>query len=605
MKYYQGLILAVFTALLFVTGGEKPVNAEHRNIVLFIADGMRHAMVNEKNAPNLFYFSRAGVSFPNSHSVYPTLTMVNASVIATGHLESDTGVFGNDLFAGFPLKSAAQSSIPFLENDAVLTELNDHFENDFLSGQTLLSAAAQAGYNVAAVGKLGPAFLQLLPRAKNEPIVFDDVTGNNSAITLPGSIRDALTKAGLPLATPPRGENGAGGNLRTPGTTVANLIQQNYFIKVATDVLLPYFKSAEKPFLMLYWSRDPDGTQHNQGDSLNKLIPGINGPTTLAAIKNADANFGQLLATLKKLGLDRDTDVLVTSDHGFSTISRESATSFAAQKNYADTPAGQLPPGFLAIDLAQALDLKLFDPDKRYQPVDPDKGQHPSNAYLGKSEAESEIIVAANGGSDTIYLLGNARNHEYAEKIVQHLLSQDYTGAIFVHDDLGSIPGTLKLSTIGLTGGSHRTPVPAIFVSFKTFSTGCAIPTNCGVVVSDTTLQQGQGMHGSFGRQDTFNFTAAGGPDFKRAYADLAPVSNADLANTVAHLLGITIKHAGPHLGRSLNEIFVGAPEVISTRAELFSTPYRGLVTKLKFQTVGTKKYFDAAGIPGRTLGLD
>jgi len=29
--------------------------------------------------------------------------------------------------------------------------------------------------------------------------------------------------------------------------------------------------------VLVFWSRDPDGTQHNQGDSLNQLVPGING----------------------------------------------------------------------------------------------------------------------------------------------------------------------------------------------------------------------------------------------------------------------------------------------------------------------------------------
>jgi hypothetical protein len=30
-----------------------------------------------------------------------------------------------------------------------------------------------------------------------------------------------------------------------------------------------------------------------------------------------------------------------------------------------------------------------------------------------------------------------------------------------------------------------------------------------------------------------------------------------------------------------------------------------GLVTLLKYQTIGLTRYFDAAGYPGRTLGLD
>ena len=48
---------------------------------------------------------------------------------------------------------------------------------------------------------------------------------------------------------------------------------------MATKVVLPALRERGKPFIMVFWSRDPDGTQHNQGDSLNRLVPGIDGPT--------------------------------------------------------------------------------------------------------------------------------------------------------------------------------------------------------------------------------------------------------------------------------------------------------------------------------------
>src|SRR4029077_12913476 len=149
----------------------------------------------------------------------------------------------------------------------------------------------------------------------------------------------------------------------TPGTTVANVEQQGYFTDVAAKDLLPLFKERNKPFVLVYWSRDPDGTQHNQGDSLGRLVPGINGPTSLASIKNADDNLAKLLAALKEQGLEATTDVILTSDHGFSTISKESATSWAAQQSYKDVPANQLPSGFLAIDIPPALGPPLHHPD--------------------------------------------------------------------------------------------------------------------------------------------------------------------------------------------------------------------------------------------------
>ena len=46
------------------------------------------------------------------------------------------------------------------------------------------------------------------------------------------------------------------------------------------------------------------------------------------------------------------TDIILASDHGLSTISKESATSYAATRSYPAVPAGLLPPGFVAIDLA-------------------------------------------------------------------------------------------------------------------------------------------------------------------------------------------------------------------------------------------------------------
>ena len=53
--------------------------------------------------------------------------------------------------------------------------------------------------------------------------------------------------------------------------------------------------------MLVFWSRDPDGAQHNHGDSLGKLVPGINGPTSLAGIRNADDNLATLRRALDAL----------------------------------------------------------------------------------------------------------------------------------------------------------------------------------------------------------------------------------------------------------------------------------------------------------------
>jgi hypothetical protein len=378
-------------------------------------------------------------------------------------------------------------------------------------------------------------------------------------------------------------------------------------VTAATKVVLPAFKAAGKPFVLVFWSRDPDGTQHNQGDSLGTLVPGINGPTSLAAIRNADDDLHALRVALRDLGLEDSTDVIVSSDHGFSTISKGSKTSPAAQTDLTGVPAGTLPPGFLALDLARSLGMPLRDPDKADAVVQPGLDKtYPSrgNGLIGADATKPDVVVAANGGSDLIYL-PQAGAPDLAPKIVAFLLAQDYVSGLFVDDRLGDFAGTLPLSAIALSGAAI-TPQPAIVVNFRSFSTGCSLPERCAVEVADTTLQQGQGMHGSFSRADTGNFTAAIGPDFKRGYIDPAPVSNADVGMTIARILGLQLSAKGGLLGRPFTEAMPGGTLPLFTRGTLSSHAPgpNGLVTLVRFQSVGGTRYLDAAGFPGRTVGL-
>ena len=363
------------------------------------------------------------------------------------------------------------------------------------------------------------------------------------------------------------------------------------------------FKTRNQPFVMVFWSRDPDGTQHNQGDSLGKLTPGINGPTSLAAIKNADDDLAKLRAALDQFGLAANTNIVVSADHGFATVSKESKTSGAARAHYADVPEGMLPPGFLALDLAGALGGLLVDPGDGDAPIT--AGQHPKSgsAIIGKNPAHPDFVIAANGGSDLVYIPSG--NRRLAARAVAALLKEDYVSGLFVDDRFGRIPGTLPLSAIGLQGDAV-TPIPAIVVNFRSYASGCPIPTNCTVEIADTPLQQGQGMHGGFSRGETLNFMAAIGPDFKTGFADPAPVSNADIGKTLARVLGLKIEARGKLQGRVIAEALPGgaAPKVTSGMLR-GPAAAGGLATVLAYQEAQGTRYFDAAGFPSRTMGLD
>lgn len=572
-------------------------DGQPHNVILFVTDGLRSVMVDKDTAPALTELRDRGVNFHNSHSMFPTVTTANASAMATGHYLGDTGNFGNSIYVGFPVQKSLDTVVPFIENDAILGEIDAHFDGDYLSHQTILSAAREAGYGTAVVGKLGPALIQdHTARDGQSTIIIDDATGRNDpndgprrGIPLSKPVSDALDAANLLLTTPP--------------SDVPNRDQQDYYTAAFTKAVLPLLKAKGKPFYAIFWSRDPDGSQHNQTDSKGRLTPGINGLTSIEAIGNADRDLAQIRAALKDQGLDATTNIVVAADHGFSTIYKESATSISAKMMFDDVPLGNLPNGFLAIDLSRALGMKLFDPDDGNRKVG--DAMHPKrgNGLLGADPTNPQIVVAANGGSDLIYLPGSGAA-TLAPKVVAALLEQDYASGIFVRDDLGAIPGTLPLSAIGLKGAA-RTPVPAIVVNFKSFATGCDLPLKCTAEIADAPLLQGQGYHGSFSRADTYNFQTAIGPDFKQGFIDTAPSNNADIGVTIAHILGLTPKGPGTLKGRVLSEAFPGGTMPAVKRATERAKPAEnGLATQLEVQSVGANRYFDAAGFPGRTVGL-
>jgi predicted AlkP superfamily pyrophosphatase or phosphodiesterase len=96
-----GLVFAVAVGLSLAVGGALLVKANRpHNVIIFVADGLRSQIVTPETAPALAAVRAEGVDFQNSHSIYPTVTTVNAATIATGHLPGDHGDFGNTLFVG-------------------------------------------------------------------------------------------------------------------------------------------------------------------------------------------------------------------------------------------------------------------------------------------------------------------------------------------------------------------------------------------------------------------------------------------------------------------------------------------------------------------------
>jgi len=582
MKFAAALCLALLAA---------PAQAAPHNIIIFVADGLRYGSVTQDNMPNMFKLKAAGVDFTNSHSLFPTITSVNASAIATGHYIGDTGDFGNAIYTGMAMDSMKGSPVAGLENDAVLAEMNRRFGGNYLNEDTLIARARAEGFSTAVIGKLGPARILDSTAAADgsETLILDDSTGHDGVLALPAWFSSAMKQAFV--------------GPEAPKSAVPNIEQEVWLMKATTRIVLPHFKQSGKPFALLFWSRDPDYSQHNGKDSLGEYQPGINGPSGKAGVRDADTALGELLAALKEQGLDKTTDIFVTADHGFVTVSQESRTSPSVK--FGDAPLSDLSNGFLAIDLASALHMRLFNPSRNFAGVDYSSGAKlPGGAGLLGDPKDPDVVVAPNGGADLIYLpKTNAK--DLAGEIVNFLTEQDYTSGVFVNDALGKFPGALPMSSLNLIG-SARTPVPSIYVSFRSFAGACPNKLQCAMGVHDTVQTTGQGSHGSLSRAETRNFMAAIGPDFKTGYADPAPVSNADIAPTLAAIAGISLPAKGKLRGRVIREALPGGSAAKFSRRTLASGPAQnGVRTILNLQEVGATRYFDAAGFAGKTVGLN
>ena len=600
VRWFALALIAPF-AVAVVLAQDAP---RRRNAIIFVADGLRHGSVNPTDTPALYWVRTEGVYFANSHSVFPSQTMPNAAAIATGHYPGDTGQFANQLYLAYPIFQKGHMGqrpgtiVPDVEDPFVLADMNDHFGGNYLREASLLAYARSYGYNTAALGKTGPAAAQdvseLAPVRGNmrEPItiVLEGATGTPRAVPVRADIAALLKAAGLPPAPPER--------------TQSNGVEhQQWFADAATKVILPAFARGSEPFVLVYWSGDPDHAQHAQRDSVNRLSPGINGPTSTAAIRNADRNLQQILNYLDANPSVRDnTNLFVTSDHGFSTVSkRDVDASGRATRSYAASlNDGFLPTGFLAIDVARELGLPLYDPEeqvtdergvRRYAKVERPSGGAAIIGGTGRIglPIDARVVIA----QASIYVPGN--NLGLVHRIVRFLAAQDYVGGLFVNDRFGQMPGALRMSDVGLMGVA-TVPKPAVVVSFKSFPLDPQNPHMTGIIVGGT-RQHGQGDHGSLARANTFNNMAVIGPDFKRRFVDHAPVSNADIQPTLAHVMHMKIPSLGTLRGRVITEALAGgaattrfAPGTVRSRPSA-----DGYSTVLMYQVADRRLYLDEA----------
>ena len=480
------------------------------SVVVFVFDGLQPAQVNPRLMPNLSALAASGVTFENHHSVFPTVTRVNVSSMVTGMNPGEHGLAGNRL------------AIRDFEPDRAISAMEPELSRVAKAGgpvllvPTLAEILSQHGREFVAigVGTSGNAYLQ-------NPTADDSEAGLGGAtihptFALPRELHESLMDRFGPW----------------PEESRPNTPRIAHAMRIMTEYVIP----ERQPAVALIWSSEPDKSQHSDG---------VGSGLSDTAIKEADGQLGDLMHWLQETGRADDTDVIVVSDHGTSTISE-------------------------TINVEVLLEEAGFP-------------------YGGET---GQVIVAQNGGAALFYT--QPGDLATAERLARWLMAQPWCGTVTASEAVAGIPGTLPASLVGNQGPR----APELTVSFKWDSS--ANDAGYKGRVYATGGGPGNGQHGSMSRHEIHGILFASGPSFRSGLKLATPSGNLDLMPTILKILGVS----GDRMmhGRVLEEALTGGPSAEEVdwstethQAEQVPSAEGGRVYRqeIKISRVGTATYVD------------
>lgn len=332
-----------------------------------------------------------------------------------------------------------------------------------------------AGFPTAVVGVKPVALLHDRSQRKSTGAAKDSIMMYAGKI-MPSSLEDAIVRVN--------------DNKKFPTNSVPNTAREDWTGKALREVV--WKKGIPK--LNVVWLSEPDASQHDSAPGSDNAIN---------ALDLVDRRLTSILKTLEEKKVLDKTDIMVVSDHGFSTISR----------------------GF---ELADILKRSGFKAAKKFDDAEP-----------------GDVMVVGLGGSAFLYVID--RKEEVIRRLVTFLQNSDFAGVIFSKLGSGHVEGTFPLSAVRMDTGDDT---PDIVFSFK-WSEQKNDYDAPGLVYSEGG-KRGKGTHASLSRYDMHNTLVAYGPSFKRGLINDLPSSNADVAPTILSILGI--QPPAPMDGRVLSE---------------------------------------------------
>jgi arylsulfatase A-like enzyme len=480
--------------------------AERDRVLLLVVDGLRPDYVTAEHMPRLSALAESGVRGLGHHAVFPTVTRVNGPTIFTGRSPGGHGLLGNAVYV--PAADSTQTLDASSATDLRL--LDEATGGRLLTAPSLGELLAEQGlvFFAASSGSPGSGLL-MNHRGAGAGLVHHQ-------LTVPDTLQAIV--AGLLGPAPAIG----------PGGSSVPLVAR------AVDALLLLGVDRADADVLAAWLTEPDGTTH---------LRGVGAPETLEVIRAVDAEIGRLLDGLAVRGLLERTNVLVTSDHGFSThTGGESLTNLLVE------------------------------------------------AGLKESARSTDVLVA--GTAIHVRHGGEAR----VADIVRLLQRTDWIGPVFTRGsgadpEQGRFPGTLSF---GLIGWDHERSADILVSPAWTDAEN-----EHGY--RGEVLTPGVAGHGSASPWDIRATLLAAGPGIRSGVTSDIPTGNVDLTPTVLHLAGARVPRGLE--GRVLDELLVGGPhpaslagqgEVVQTSAEADGVLYELTAYRSR---IGDAVYFDGTDV--------
>jgi len=430
--------------------------------LLIVLDGLRPDYVTPELMPNLHALGKRGIVFDRHHAIFPTVTRVNASSIATGCYPAKNGVLGNAVF--FPeVDPVSGLSTGNAEN---LLKIEKATGGQLLTQETLGEILDRNGKKllVCSSGSSGSSFL-LNHKVKGGGVINVEMSHPESLAAHAESILG-----------------------RSPEETEPNTGRNAW----AVDAYLKIGLGEIRPDATIIWLSDPDHTQHEFG---------VGAPETLESIRLVDAHIRRILARHRELGIENRVNIMVTSDHGFSThIGPADVTGLLIERGL-------------------------------------------------KASKNSDDVIIVDGA---IYVKN--RDREKIRAIVRALQETPWVGAIFTHKLRPGHPEGWVAGTMSFTVAQWDHARAADILVSANWSDDVG-----PFGMKGTTNQKGVAGHGTSSPWDVHNTLVVAGPDFKRRARIATPTGNVDLAPTILALIGIA--RPDTMQGRVIREAFADGPD--------------------------------------------